>query len=72
MFREGKWARSIIEKQNPDGSWGWFHTLSKSTGDTITTEFSNGTVVTTDLEAMIVRYNGSVIELGKNKEKGES
>lgn len=38
MFREGKWARAIIEKQNPDGSWGWFHTLSKSTGDTITTE----------------------------------
>ena len=49
-----------------------FITGYEQEGDTITTEFSNGTVVTTDLEAMTVRYNGSVIELGKNKEKGES
>ena len=41
-------------------------------GDIITTEYSNGTVVTADLRALTVTYNGSVIELGRNKEKGES
>ena len=49
-----------------------FITGYEQDGDTITTEFSNGTVVTVDMEAMTVRYNGSVIELDRNKEKGES
>ena len=49
-----------------------FITGYEQEGDTITTEFSNGTVVTVDMEAMTVSYNGSVIELGRNKEKGES
>ena len=49
-----------------------FITGYEQKGDIITTEFSNGTVVTADLGAMTVRYNGSVIELGRNKEKGES
>lgn len=48
-----------------------FITGYEQKGDIITTEFSNGTVVTADLGAMTVRYNGSVIELGRNKEKGE-
>ena len=48
-----------------------FITGYEQKGDIITTEFSNGTVITADLGAMTVRYNGSVIELGRNKEKGE-
>ena len=27
-FKEGKWAKKIIELQHDDGSWGYFHTLS--------------------------------------------
>ncbi|MBR0511194.1 MAG: hypothetical protein IJJ81_01295 [Ruminococcus sp.] len=49
-----------------------FITGYEQKGDVIITEFSDGTVVTTDLDAMTVKYNGSVIELGRNNEKGES
>ena len=28
MYKDGKWARKLIAAQRPDGSWGWFHTLS--------------------------------------------
>jgi hypothetical protein len=38
-FKDGKWARKIIELQHDDGSWGYFHTLSKpSPKQPITTE----------------------------------
>lgn len=30
-FKDGKWAREILNLQHQDGSWGYFHTLSKPT-----------------------------------------
>lgn len=30
-YKNGKWARQIIELQHEDGSWGYFHTLSQPT-----------------------------------------
>jgi hypothetical protein len=30
-FKDGKWAKKIIELQHNDGSWGYFHSLSKPT-----------------------------------------
>ena len=32
MYKDGKWARELIAAQRPDGSWGWFHTLSAPRG----------------------------------------
>lgn len=38
-YKNGKWARQIIELQHEDGSWGYFHSLSKPTKkQPITTE----------------------------------
>ena len=28
MHKDGKWARQLIELQENDGKWGWFHSLS--------------------------------------------
>lgn len=30
-YKDGKWAKQIIELQHEDGSWGYFHSLSKPT-----------------------------------------
>jgi hypothetical protein len=30
-YKNGKWAKQILELQHDDGSWGYFHTLSKPT-----------------------------------------
>jgi hypothetical protein len=30
-FKDGKWAKEILNLQKQDGSWGYFHTLSKPT-----------------------------------------
>ena len=38
MYKEGKWASEIIALQEPDGKWGWFHSLSKFSASPITTE----------------------------------
>lgn len=38
MHKESKWAKSIIELQENDGKWGWFHSLSKNYSSPITTE----------------------------------
>ena len=38
MYKEGKWASEIIALQEPDGKWGWFHSLSKFSALPITTE----------------------------------
>jgi hypothetical protein len=38
-FKDGKWVKKILELQHKDGSWGYFHTLSKPTSkQPITTE----------------------------------
>jgi hypothetical protein len=38
-FKDGKWARKVIQLQHDDGSWGYFHTLSKpSSKQPMTTE----------------------------------
>jgi hypothetical protein len=38
-FKNGKWAKEIIQLQHDDGSWGYFHTLSKpSSKQPMTTE----------------------------------
>jgi hypothetical protein len=38
-YKDGKWAKRIIELQHEDGSWGYFHTLSKPTAkQPLTTE----------------------------------
>ena len=38
-FKDGKWAKEIIDLQHQDGSWGYFHTLSKPTSkQPLTTE----------------------------------
>ena len=37
--KNGKWAKKIIELQHDDGSWGYFHTLTKpTTKQPLTTE----------------------------------
>lgn len=38
MHKNGKWAKNIIALQEPDGKWGWFHSLSQSYDSPITTE----------------------------------
>lgn len=38
MHKEGKWARSLIALQEPDGKWGCFHSLSRFYGASVTTE----------------------------------
>lgn len=38
MYKESKWAKEIIMKQNHEGSWGYFHTLNEPKKYTITTE----------------------------------
>jgi hypothetical protein len=38
-YKDGKWAKKIIELQHDDGSWGYFHTLTKPTSkQPLTTE----------------------------------
>jgi hypothetical protein len=38
-YKDGKWAKKIIELQHDDGSWGYFHTLSNpSSNQPMTTE----------------------------------
>ena len=38
-YKDGKWARKILELQHKDGSWGFFHTLSNPVpGRPMTTE----------------------------------
>ena len=38
-YKNGKWAKKIIELQKDDGSWGYFHSLAMPTsGNAITTE----------------------------------
>lgn len=38
MYKAGKWAQSILIRQEPDGKWGCFHSLSQSYGADLTTE----------------------------------
>ncbi len=38
MHKDSKWAKEIIELQEEDGKWGWFHSLSQFYPATITTE----------------------------------
>lgn len=38
MHKDGKWAKNIIALQEPDGKWGWFHSLSQFHDAPITTE----------------------------------
>ncbi len=38
MYKDGKWATSIIALQDDDGKWGWFHSLSQCYNSSITTE----------------------------------
>ena len=39
MMENSRWAKEIISLQKPDGSWGYFHTLSNPTkSQPITTE----------------------------------
>lgn len=40
MYRETKWAKQIIALQDEEGKWGQFHSLSKSSGDKMTTEMA--------------------------------
>jgi hypothetical protein len=38
-FKDGKWAKKILDLQHENGSWGYFHTLSKPTSaQPLTTE----------------------------------
>jgi hypothetical protein len=32
-YKNGKWAKKIIDLQHIDGSWGFFHTLSNPTSE---------------------------------------
>lgn len=38
LHKDGKWAKGIISLQREDGSWGRFHSLSRSSDSKITTE----------------------------------
>ena len=38
MYKDGRWAREIINLQQPDGRWGFFHTLSEPNKMPMTTE----------------------------------
>ncbi|MBQ8511277.1 MAG: hypothetical protein IJ497_01565 [Clostridia bacterium] len=38
MHKNGKWAREILDLQEPDGKWGCFHSLAQSYGAPKTTE----------------------------------
>lgn len=38
VYKSGKWAAQIVEAQDREGKWGWFHTLSKYSGANLTTE----------------------------------
>ncbi len=38
MHKDGKWAKTILALQEPDGKWGCFHSLSQFYGAPITTE----------------------------------
>lgn len=38
MYKDSIWAKEIIKKQNHEGSWGYFHTLSEPNKYPITTE----------------------------------
>lgn len=38
MWKDGKWARQILDLQQPDGLWGYFHTLSEPSRNPLTTE----------------------------------
>lgn len=38
MYKDSIWAKEIITKQNREGSWGYFHTLSEPNKYPITTE----------------------------------
>ncbi|HBL84404.1 MAG: hypothetical protein A2Y17_04745 [Clostridiales bacterium GWF2_38_85] len=38
MYKQSKWAKEIIDKQDKDGLWGYFHTLSEPNKYPITTE----------------------------------
>lgn len=38
MHKDGKWAKQIIELQESDGKWGWFHSLSQFYDASVTTE----------------------------------
>ena len=38
MHKDGKWAKKIIELQDSEGKWGWFHSLSQFYDSSITTE----------------------------------
>lgn len=38
MHKDGKWARQILSLQQPDGSWGYFHSLSEPRKHPMTTE----------------------------------
>ena len=39
-YRNGKWAKQIISMQQPDGSWGCFHTLRGDSDTPMTTEMA--------------------------------
>lgn len=38
MYKDSKWAKEIVNLQNKDGSWGYFHTLSDPNKNPMTTE----------------------------------
>lgn len=38
MGKDGRWAREILARQQPDGQWGFFHTLSDPRPNVLTTE----------------------------------
>lgn len=38
MYKDSIWAKEIIQHQNRDSSWGYFHTLSKSNEYPLSTE----------------------------------
>lgn len=38
MYKDSKWAKEIINLQNKDGAWGYFHTLSEPGKNPMTTE----------------------------------
>lgn len=38
MHKDGKWAKRIIELQDSEGKWGWFHSLSQFYDAPMTTE----------------------------------